>query len=225
MELESVRALKEEARQRVQQLWQEVPLHRALGVRAQDVGRVSRPRTIAIGVAVTAANDYKLAIRVQNPLLIGGRQVAALHDLAKGEVDLRYIGGVRKSQQPSPLQGNVRPLRPGASVGHVRVTAGSIGAFVQSEGQTMILSNNHVLANENLAAAGDNVLQPGHANGGMDPAHAVATPYQLHPSRLQQSEHSGLCRSDGQRRNSDRCRQSRFAGSPGRGAHCAAGLK
>ena len=84
MELESVRALKEEARQRVQQLWQEVPLRRALGVRAQDVGRVSRPRTIAIGVAVAAGNDYKLALRVQNPLLIGGRQVAALHDSGEG---------------------------------------------------------------------------------------------------------------------------------------------
>ena len=31
------------------------------------------------------------------------------------------------------------------------------------------------MANENLAAAGDNVLQPGHADGGMDPADAVAT--------------------------------------------------
>lgn len=39
MELESVRTLKEEGRQRGQELWQEAPLRRALGVRAQDVGR------------------------------------------------------------------------------------------------------------------------------------------------------------------------------------------
>ncbi len=174
MQLESVRALKKEATQRVQQLLQEAPTRRALGVRAQGAERVSRPRTIALGVAMSASNDYKLAIRVQNPLLVGSKEVIDLQKMAKGEVDLRYIGAVRKSQQPSPLQGQVRPLRPGISVGHLRVTAGTIGAFVQSGGQTMLLSNNHVLANENKAVVGDDVLQPGHADGGTDPADAVA---------------------------------------------------
>jgi hypothetical protein len=41
-----------------------------------------------------------------------------------------------------------RPLKIGVSVGHVDVTAGTLGCFVREpEGEgTFILSNNHVLA-------------------------------------------------------------------------------
>lgn len=53
---------------------------------------MSRPRTIALGVALKGGNDYRLTVRVQNPLLIGGKQVMALQYLANGEVDVRYIG-------------------------------------------------------------------------------------------------------------------------------------
>jgi hypothetical protein len=38
-----------------------------------------------------------------------------------------------------------------------------------------ILSNNHVLANSNKAAIGDNTLQPGPFDGGQDPEDAIAT--------------------------------------------------
>jgi hypothetical protein len=147
---------------------------RALGVRAQGIDRVSRPRTIAVGVSVASGNDYKLAVRVQHPLLIGSKEVATLRDMAKGEIDVRYIGRVQKAQG-SVLQGRVRALRPGISVGHVQITAGTLGAFANDGAQTMILSNNHVLANENNAAAGDHIVQPGLFDGGTDPADAVAT--------------------------------------------------
>src|SRR5271157_1487678 len=174
MELASARALKEEAKLQVLGIWEEEATSSLLGVRAQSVKRVSRPRTIAVGLSWAAANDYRLAVRVQHPLLLRGKEVESLRQLAKGEIDVQYIGIVRKLAGPG-IQTQVRPLQMGASVGHFQVTAGSIGAFVQDAAQTMILSNNHVLANENLAAPGDHILQPGTADNGTDPADAVAT--------------------------------------------------
>lgn len=59
--------------------------------------------------------------------------------------------------------GIVRPLVPGYSCGHIRVTAGTIGAFFRDkDGEVVGLSNNHVLANTNNAYAKRHItLQPG----------------------------------------------------------------
>lgn len=59
-----------------------------------------------------------------------------------------------------------RPARPGISVGHYRITAGTIGLIVFRDGTPYILSNNHVLANSNDAQVGDPIYQPGTADGG-----------------------------------------------------------
>lgn len=68
----------------------------------------------------------------------------------------------RKRQRPAPC---------GISVGHLAITAGTIGALVRDTGRTdngkrYILSNNHVLANCNSAQVGDAIWQPGPADGG-----------------------------------------------------------
>ncbi|MPZ60307.1 MAG: serine protease [Propionibacteriales bacterium] len=67
-----------------------------------------------------------------------------------------------------------RPARPGYSVGHFRITAGTIGAGCYDlrplpgiPPRYYILSNNHVLANSNAANIGDPVLQPGPFDGGV----------------------------------------------------------
>jgi hypothetical protein len=50
----------------------------------------------------------------------------------------------------------------GISIGHFRVTAGTLGCLVQDrDGNRFILSNNHVLADENKAEVGDVILQAG----------------------------------------------------------------
>jgi hypothetical protein len=60
-----------------------------------------------------------------------------------------------------------RPAPVGFSVGHPDITAGTIGARVKDgDGDVYLLSNNHVLADENQASTGDNILQPGPADGG-----------------------------------------------------------
>src|SRR5947199_2847302 len=55
----------------------------------------------------------------------------------------------------------VRPASGGVSIGHYRITAGTLGVLVHRHGRPAILSNNHVLANENAGQIGDPILQPG----------------------------------------------------------------
>ncbi len=61
-----------------------------------------------------------------------------------------------------------RPAPGGVSIGHYRITAGTLGVVARRAGVRMILSNNHVLANENAASIGDPILQPGPYDGGTD---------------------------------------------------------
>jgi hypothetical protein len=128
---------------------------------------------LALGIA-PAGGEAKLAVRVESLGGGGGGEeaVARIEERARGEVDVRATGPIRAQQD---LQGRVRPLIAGLSVAHIDVTAGTLGAFVTVEGEDglRILSNNHVLADEDEASAGDAVLQPGPADGGRDPADRI----------------------------------------------------
>jgi len=64
--------------------------------------------------------------------------------------------------------GKVRPLIPGYSISHYRVTAGTLGAIVEHEGNQAILSNNHVIANSNNTSLNDPIIQPGVHDGGRE---------------------------------------------------------
>jgi hypothetical protein len=133
-------------------------------------------RTIALGVAPGARNDFRLAVRVQRRAMEQSRELETIERHAHGEVDVRYVGQVVKRAVPWHLRRN-RPLRIGGSIGHVRVTAGTLGCFVRDRtgGAMLILSNNHVLADENRAKAGDPIIQPGDLDGGKDPVDRVGT--------------------------------------------------
>jgi len=88
------------------------------------------------------------------------------------------------------LARRIRPAEGGYSVGHFKITAGTIATCVYdilpggtvsppahgigSPPRYYILSNNHVLANSNAAALGDPILQPGPFDGGVDPADRIA---------------------------------------------------
>ena len=61
----------------------------------------------------------------------------------------------------------MRPAVGGISIGHHDITAGTFGCVVVTkEGDRVILSNNHVLANSNKGEIGDAILQPGPHDGG-----------------------------------------------------------
>lgn len=67
-----------------------------------------------------------------------------------------------------------RPAPGGVSIGHTGITAGTLGCLVKKNGETYILSNNHVLANSNKASIGDAILQPGPIDGGKYPTDHIA---------------------------------------------------
>lgn len=84
-----------------------------------------------------------------------------------------------------------RPAMGGYSVGHFRITAGTIAtgcydwdAFPDVPARYYLLSNNHVLANSNVAAIGDPILQPGAFDGGTVPADVIGRLARFVPIRF-----------------------------------------
>jgi hypothetical protein len=141
---------------------------------ATDVGTDAPWPWVAVGLTPAPAGGARVAVRLQRD---GDR--ALLPDLgpaATAELDVRVIGRVRAFSSPAPdeLQQRVRPLRPGLSIAHPSVTAGTLGGFVRTAAGLSILSNNHVLAASDAASLGDAALQPGPYDGGR-PEDRVAT--------------------------------------------------
>ncbi|MDD1645286.1 MAG: S1 family peptidase [Methanomicrobiales archaeon] len=83
-----------------------------------------------------------------------------------------------------------RPAPGGVSIGHPSVTAGTLGCLVRKNGETLILSNNHVMAAENAAAIGDPILQPGPYDGGSDPGDRIGVLEEFVPIRFLSTEPS-----------------------------------
>lgn len=84
--------------------------------------------------------------------------------VARVETDVEEVGKIK----PLAYTRRMRPAPAGISIGHYKITAGTLGCLVKDR-QTqewLILSNNHVLANSNAAKKGDAVIQPGAADGG-----------------------------------------------------------
>jgi hypothetical protein len=178
MELDSVRGLKASLRESVISPWVNSLEVRSLGLQAGPTGALpaSHP-TMALGVAHAPGkrSQFVLAVRVQRRGLENSPQLESIKRRASGEVDVQYIGvPTKRAAVPWP-QKKARPLKIGASIGHYRITAGALGGFLRSrdDGSVLILSNNHVLANENKARKGDPILQPGDLDGGANPADKV----------------------------------------------------
>jgi hypothetical protein len=79
-------------------------------------------------------------------------------------------------------QKRLRPAKPGCSIGfqftdvHAgNLMAGTLGALVEADGVHYILSNNHVLANENALPVGTPIFQPGILDRGDITTDQIAT--------------------------------------------------
>ena len=92
--------------------------------------------------------------------------------------DIVETGTIRAQQAPTD---RFRPAPGGVSIGHVDITAGTLGCWVTQNGQKVILSNNHVLANSNATEIGDPILQPGPFDGGSFPQDHFANLTQFVP--------------------------------------------
>ncbi len=121
------------------------------------------------------------------------KEKVSVSDLPQSQVIPREVDGVRTDvvavgelwAQQTPRD-RYRPTIPvGVSIGHHRITAGTLGCIVRDRttGERFILSNNHVLANSNDAQIDDPILQPGPADGGMNPSDAVAKLARFTPLR------------------------------------------
>jgi hypothetical protein len=131
---------------------------------------------LAFGISGRGRKEFQLAVRIRE--LAPGLEslINEVRRAARGEIEVRLVGRV-VAQAPWHQRRN-RPLRIGGSVGHVGVTAGTLGCFVAprrgGDGLDRILSNNHVLARENRAKKGETIVQPGPADGGRAPRDAIA---------------------------------------------------
>ncbi len=131
-----------------------------------------------LGIAAHGKKDYRLAVRLQDRALERSDLVASISAKARGEVDVRYVGRIRARAKPW-YRSRQRPLLIGSSTGFLAtgfIMAGTLGCFVRSGSSTAlyILSNNHVLADENRYAKGGSIVQPGALDGGSPTADRVA---------------------------------------------------
>jgi trypsin len=138
--------------------------------RQYEPGLMSLSNVVAIGVGFRIAggvqtNEPSVVVSVVKKLPVIQLPESARVPKTLGGVptDVVEIGKVFALQDPTQ---KMRPARPGISIGHFQITAGTLGCLVQRNGQVYILSNNHVLANSNAAQLGDAILQPGPIDGG-----------------------------------------------------------
>ena len=94
-------------------------------------------------------------------------------DTIKVLTDVQAVGHI----EALAFTARIRPAKPGYSIGHYKISAGTFGCLVRDvcpPCNTHILSNNHVLANSNAAKIGDPILQPGRHDGGKVRADVIA---------------------------------------------------
>ena len=137
----------------------------ALGLGEPGDGPPGQP-TLNVFVAETTTRD-----RVREAVVDGlGVQGA-------GDLPLTVRRSGEFEAQPHTFR--IRPATGGVSVGHYRITAGTLGCLAIGRNEPrnhrlMCLSNNHVLANSNNAVFGDCIIQPGSYDGGGCPQDQIA---------------------------------------------------
>ncbi len=141
---------------------------------------LAMPNVIGVGIGMKSVQGRRgdrlcLAALVRRKLPRAALEAEALvpEELDGVPTDVVEVGDVRAELVRTSRQ---RPAPGGVSLGHVRVTAGTFGCVVRdrASGDTLILSNNHVLADSNQGQPGDAILQPGTADGGREPADVIA---------------------------------------------------
>ncbi len=138
---------------------------------------LSRPNVVGCGVGYKETYgviSYELAVIVLVERKVPADELAP-QEMIPGtlegvKTDVVEVGRIRAWQPVPPAAAGPRdrwrPAPGGVSIGHVDITAGTLGCLVTRGGELFILSNNHVLANSNTAQSGDPIIQPGRYDGG-----------------------------------------------------------
>ena len=143
----------------------------AIAVKQQYLDKLfTMPNVVGIGIGYKVANGVvtnELAITISVSKKFASAQLAGSDLIPKliGSIKTDVVEtGIFKALQ-DPKQ-KMRPARPGVSIGHYNITAGTFGCLVKRGSDVFILSNNHVLADVNQGKPGDAILQPGPYDGG-----------------------------------------------------------
>lgn len=127
---------------------------------------LARADVVCTGAALDASGRARVVV------LLGVAGGAALPTSVDG---VPVVGSVVGALRPWSLTGSYRPVPIGVSVGNTNeCLPGSIGCVLQRGARMFLLSANHVLARQNQAAIGENIVQPSLPN--LDPACAPAPP-------------------------------------------------
>lgn len=145
-----------------------------LGLEKEGMTPSTNPNVVGVGIGRRTVRGFAtqgLALKVYvkqklHPLLVKDGQVIP-QEIEGVPTDVEEAGEFSIWRPIPPIyQRKVRPAMGGLSIGHYAITAGTLGCLVKDAGETFVLSNNHVLANENRGAEGDPILQPGRFDGG-----------------------------------------------------------
>jgi hypothetical protein len=200
--LSDLRAAKQEWSQRLLAPSGSIDTARAMATSARRIPAVASaaPERNVVGVGVaektvdgqpTGLLCVKFFVRVKfakGQLSRGEKLPTRIDGVA---VDVEQVGVFRKlatkrgrkRQASGPIadpRARRRPARPGCSIGYrdpadEYIMAGTFGALVRRGGQRFILSNNHVLADENRLPKGSAIFQPGLLDHGRAPEDQIAT--------------------------------------------------
>lgn len=162
MKLSSCRDLKLEVRERAYRLAtvsaseRRYDLRKVRGKRKRTIRATEATPVAAVGIAPGKDRQYKLAVRIFR----GAERYQAdlLCDLDKHMHEIDLATGIRYVPRLT--------LQAGGSIGHYKITAGTLGGFVEDDDNYYMMSNNHVFANSNQCFGGDPILQPGPLDAG-----------------------------------------------------------
>lgn len=141
-----------------------------LGVAEDNFALGMEPGAPAVNIYVKEA----ISVDEAKSLIVDSMGVSSV---SSDDIPLNIIvSGVIEAQNH---RRKYRPTPCGVSVGHFRITAGTIGCLARGrrtprDRRVLMLSNNHVLANSNSSRFGDSIIQPGRADGGVSPRDRVA---------------------------------------------------
>ncbi len=148
---------------------------RALRRAERWIDEVREVQAVAVGEKLTGGRRtgrraIKVYVTRKKPL--GECSVLLPQTVGGMETDVIETGG------PFVALGYTERMRPvpcGCSIGHVAITAGTLGlvAYDRADGAPVIVTNNHVAADSNKGRAGDVVVQPGPHDGGRSGADTV----------------------------------------------------
>ncbi|HEX2607729.1 MAG TPA: hypothetical protein VHK91_10135 [Flavisolibacter sp.] len=153
---------------------------------------IEQKNVVAVGISEKISNNKKtgklaLTFYVEKKLPLDklkGSQVIpptvpeSLSGSQAIPTDVVVIGKLKPQVNPNVTR---RPIQPGYSIGHFKITAGTLGAVVTDGTDFFILSNSHVLADSGKGKKGDAILYPGKFDGGLNPADRIGTLHDFLP--------------------------------------------